>query len=150
MVVYFHSKSIFYRLLYPLYSRVTELYNLLYLFIGIGFVDHQVIMLLVKIRLLIGRRTQGFFPKLMLADQAGIQKNFYGIVDGSLAHMVFLIQHNQIEIIYIEMLIHIVNLFQYGISFGGVSIRLVEQVLLQDIFYHSYIFFFLGSVHSNL
>lgn len=150
MVVYFHPEGIFYGFLDALYPGITEFYDLCNISVGTGFINDQVVMLFVEIRFFVGRRGQGFLPELVFADESCIQKDLNGIVDGGLAHMIFLIDHKKIKVVHIKMVVHIVNLLQYGIPFGRVAVRFIQEVLLENFLDDAYVLFFLGGIHGGV
>ena len=82
----------------------------------------------------------GGISELMFDDQTGIDEKYDGIVKGSAAHTeIFLIRHQRIECIYIEMSFNGVDGIKYGITFGSltmpVRIEIFGEYLLYRIFY---------------
>ena len=149
MCINTYAKGFFYRFFDALDSGIAKFYNFFNFFVRVTFINHQVIVLFVKIRFFVGRRTLCFFSKLMFSNQPSIKKNLDGVINGSLTDVVFLLHHQKVKIIYIEMMLHIIDLFQNGISFGCITKSFVLKVLLQNIFYCGNVKLFLFRIHNT-
>ena len=82
----------------------------------------------------------GGVSELVLDDQAGIDKQYDGIVKRRTAHPeILLVRHQRIERVDIEMAVYGINSVEYGIAFGSltmpVRIEIFGEYLLDRIFH---------------
>ncbi len=68
-------------------------------------------------------------PELMLDDQAGIDKQYDGVVKRRTANTeILLIRHERIERVDIKMAVYGINSVEYGISFGSLAMPVRVEI----------------------
>jgi hypothetical protein len=92
----------------------------------------QVIMLHATIGLF---ELGNVFSELMFDHQAAIKEEFNGIIKGGPAYPVIFVFHEDIERLYIKMAITGIDLIEYGVSFGCLSVSFLLQVICKYLFY---------------
>lgn len=120
MVLNFEFKQITDHGLDLLHAWITEFKNMS------AIITDQVVMLLIGKTPFIQRK---IFSKLMLHHQAGIKKEFNGIVYGSPAYFIFLFFQDGVEMLDIKMVVKGINFIQNSESFGSFPLIMLFKVI---------------------
>lgn len=127
MVVNFNAEYLFDGFFYRLDPRVAKLDHLS------GIRHNDVVMLLVKIRLLVMALV---LAKLVAAHQPAVQQQLYGVVERSAANAVVLVLHLDIQRLNVKMLLAVVYLLKNRVAFGGFAVAFIFQEFRKNIFYN--------------